>query len=382
MPHCLTVQQEVVVLNYAAGTELSFEESQRYRTLDNARAWWGESKFVHKDAVLKMLRNADGRWRGLWNQERKQWGTTDPECAINLMKSQKWTPFGVSEMLLWPIIDKMQEAVAERNASKRKREEAAERKRVKEEEREVEKRRKQAVRNHDQRKQKREAEEPPDAPAAHNEPPAAAKGQVSVDPKELERAKELGLTEEIFVDCATWPFLGPTCSTQIARVERWFNFRHNKERGRETVARQDFVQYYEKILKERREFEESERLAAAAAARTDGAGRPTEEEARALSRDRERNRRENWQALKRERERGPHALALQAILERAKKTPRAPEIVRRQCNYCEALVIEQFLECGCNDKDGAQKQWFVCDVCHTVKHADVARGPCRCDGDE
>lgn len=388
MPHCLTDGQRMVVDLYAAGQELTYEETQKYRTLNNARAWWGESKFKDKDDVLKMLRNTDGRWRGLWDAENKRWGSTDPECVVRLLESHKWSPFGIDEMLLWPIVDKLKEEIEEKNEKKRKRDEAAARKEEKEKEREEAKRLKELKKEEEKRERKLKnsqkqlqtntqtstQEEPEICQEDKQSEPEHA--QTYIHPKYIEQASKLGLSEEIFRDSATWPFLGPSCSTPIARIERWFQFPHNIVRGHELVLKEDFLDYYSNILEERKRFKE---LNSSEADAPTVAIEKTEEEIQKTSQKTAERQREGWKALKHERKFGSHAQALQGIIERSKRMTPAPEIIRRNCGYCDTYVIEQFLECACSEKNNSQRCWYVCGECHVIKHDDVARGACRCD---
>jgi hypothetical protein len=398
MPHDLSIGEQAVVEMYALGIELSPEEVQRYRTLDNARAWWGTSSFKHKDAVLKMLRNDEGRWRGLWDANNKRWGTTDPEIAVKLIESQKWLPYGVSDVLIWPIVDKLKEAVEEKNAKKRKREEAIARKekkerereearRQKEERKEEERREREAKRAKAQKQDKKrpraeaDAEEPreeADAEEPHEE--KAASFEAYIDPKHIKEAAEMGIPENILRDCANWSWLGPICSTPIARIERWFGFPQNRARGRATVLKEDFLEFHEQRAAERAD---ANAPAADTNRTTTVTVQKSEEEIARERQERVQRQRDGWKALRHERKHGSHAAALSAIIEKSQRVPLPKPAIPRKCGYCDALVIEQFLECNCKENDNSQKNWFVCEVCCFIKHEDVVRGACRCDtGDE
>jgi hypothetical protein len=307
-----------------------------------------------------------------------------------LLESQKWTPYGVNEMLIYPIVDQMKAVVKEKNAKKQAKEEAIARKQEKERKREEAKRQKEEERREREAKRARVQKQDKKRPQAESEDAAAdavadvdepdeeraAAFEMHIDPQHIKEAIEMGIPEHILRDCANWSWLGPICSTPIARIERWFGFPQNRARGRETVLKEDLLDFYEQRMAERAD-------ANAPAARTDDANTVTvqksEEEIARERQERIQRQRDGWKALRYERKYGSHAAALSAIIEKSQQVPLTNPAIPRKCGYCDAFVIEQFLECNCNDKNNDQRNWFVCNVCRSIKHDDIARGPCRCD---
>ena len=321
-----------------------------------------------------MLRNGEGHWRGIWNADKKIWGTTDREIAIKLLESQKWLPYGISDMFVWPIVDKLKAAVAEKNVKKRKWEEAVRKKEEREREREDIKKQKEAQREAEKkaRATKKENAKGGDAAEAASDPRSF---EAHIDENDIQEALRIGIPVHILKDCVNWNWLGPRCSTIIVRLERWFNFSQNRRRGRDVVLKEDFFEFYERRLAQHSEEADNKDVAS----KNPSTNAKTNKDTAVERPKRIERQNDSWNALRNESSYGSHAMALNAIIERGNSMAAPKPAITRTCGYCDGLVIEQFLECMCSDEKDLQRQWYVCNSCLMIKHDDTRRGPCYCD---
>ena len=396
----LSVLEQSTVDMFVEGEDVP-EDARGFRKWVR-RVWWGSSNIRDRVEVKRLCcGEQETRKATAFDPERKLWGTHALENVPKLIASGLWKPDRIDERLADIIAMR---ATAVLNEEERELREKEERKLEKEREKERAKaerakgggNRKAATVFAGAKRKKEEVEEVEEveesgvdgAPlSASPAAPAAEKLPESFSATQKEFAEALWtykLPRRIFIDATSWSWLGPTCSSSIVRIRRWFEFQHNRTRGTAVVAKKDFLDYYDQRVRNRRLAEEDEELnervaaAQASANAAQGAWCASDmakfEKLKQKEQNRVRKNQESEAKRKYEAEHGEEAKALRVLLEKAKAMRPIKQSAVLRCPECGVKPLQQFMECVCVDAESAN--WQTCQKCDTVYHP--TKVPCGC----
>lgn len=345
-----TKMQDAMVEMYLKGEPLSAEDARKKRT--NV-VWYGTCERSSSGVVKALCAESDDEFKKtMWDQERKLWGTTRLQNVISLVASGLWCPMGLPESKKEAVAVGAKRIVDAKIAKERERVEREERK----EQEEREKRAAEAMEKERQRREKEDA------------------SSLFTDRDAQEAWEKYGLKREILDASRTFAWLGPSASSPMIRIHRWFRFTHNREAGPEAVIKKDFepaYQLYVESLKER--YNTTATTAASAAPKRKRQQQKNEEtfdDIKKREESRIKEIKDRVEAAKTDE----HALALKAITEKNKHIPpRTPPYVR-ECPSCGVKPLEQFMDCGCRDEHAMK--WVVCEACNCIWNE--AKMACLC----
>ena len=158
--------------------------------------YFGRSNIEHKDRIKELC----GDGHRSWDRERKLWGTLLVENLENLIKSGKWTPFGIEESWLPSFVEAVRERVAQQQQQQLQQQQKQQQKLDQA---------KEAHSNAVQKSQKARVRELDDLVIP------------AVD-EEVDECKRLGLVEKTISSSRYWPELGPRSgNSDEGRLLRW-----------------------------------------------------------------------------------------------------------------------------------------------------------------
>lgn len=395
----LNVLEKVVVDEFVGGEDVD-EDGRGFRKWIR-KVWWGTSRIGDRVEVKRLCcGEEETRKATAWDNDGKRWGTHSLENVPKLIASGLWKPDGIDERLADIIAGR---AMSILDAEERERREKEEKKLEKERQKERQKAEK-AAKGKAKAKaifggggSKRKIESAADAAAPESKMAKAQDEEEEAD-EEAEQEPKLPesfhateadfvealevykLPRHVFIEATTWGWLGPTCSSSIIRIRRWFDFKHNHDRGVDAVSKEDFLSFSEKrAIEQQKAKDEADlqaRMDVAAISGTTAAVKVTDVDKLAKMKEREQTRvKRNQEAAaqrKHEEEHGGHATALKAILAMKAGPIKLTTVLR--CPECKVKPLKQFMECACTDANA--RDWRVCQTCDTVYHP--AKVSCSC----
>lgn len=332
------MSEDVGVEMFLKGEPLSEENAKRRRA---KFAWFGTSD-RRGVALIKELcaENDEGFSRAMWDPDRKLWGTLRLENVKNLIESGLWTPLGLPPSKNQAVAIRVKQIVDARTAYAKKKRDQEERKRLDEQE----KRQSDAIDKEMHRRKKYDE-------------------MFNFSESDADEAmKKYGIRRKILDVTKHFGFLGPSTSEPMTRINRWFNYPKNLERGIQKIVDQDFQVAFERYTQK---ITQRDRRPAASSKRKQP---KTQFQAPQSAHFQEVI--DRLTATKND----PHFLALKKISESAKKLKTRTPVYSRSCPQCGIKPIEQFMDCGCLDE--SNKRWSTCGVCNAIYNNEKL--PCLC----
>lgn len=327
---------DALVDSYLKGESLSAEDAKKKKA---SVVWYGTCERKDSVVVKELCAASDDESRKtMWDPVRKLWGTTRLENVVSLIASGFWSPLGL------PPSKKEAVAVgAKRIIDCRI---AKERERIEEEERKEEEAREKRTQEAMQKERERQAKE--DASSLFSDADAR------------EAWEKYGLAREILDASRSFAWLGPSGSSSMVRIHRWFRFTHNREAGPKAVVEKDFIPAYEAYLEARRGDTVAAKGPSTKKRKVEKVDALTFEELKQQEEGRVKAIQDRLEAERTDE----HALALKSIIEKCKNMPPHEAPYARECPMCGVKPLEQFLDCGCHDDKNMS--WEVCQSCNCI----------------
>ena len=385
----LSVVQQLCVDTFIEGEDASEESKQMRKWVK--RVWWGTSSIRAKDEVKRLCRGTvEGKAATAWDNANKRWGTHLVENVPCLIASGLWLPDGIDPKLA-DVVAMRISAALKRDKAHKMRNETPKMKRgeAKHNAKGVgggnvklamsEGAATKPVPPSESKLGKTKLDTPTPARRPQESDPEPKRTKYATPGSFLATEEEIrevwqryGLDEAIFRQTSEWSWLGPTCNCSMTRIERWFNFSHNKARGIETVRNEDFYAYAQKVAEERTKMGREPVVSTEPTTNTSDVD--TFDRLKRKEQARVKSNQAAADARKWDEEHGPHALALKALAENCAKMPPIKHTLVFMCPLCNVKPLEQFMECGC--MDNSSRDWKQCYVCNVIFHP--TKIPCHC----
>jgi hypothetical protein len=331
---------------YLKGEKLAPELAKFKRT---SVAWWGTSSMGNGKVVKELCNESDTDFGNrVWDKERKLWGTVRIENVVSLIASGLWFPVGLPASKAEEVALEVKKII-DRNKRMEKEKEQLEERRLEEE------RSKRAAEAAENERKRKEWED---------------KG-TEFSKSDFEYAfQAYGLREDVLNASRSFAWLGPRTVRPMARIDRWFNFTHNKLLGAKAVVERDFDPAFRAYTESQLQTHDAGSVAAAPKRKRIETKALSMEELRKVEKAKVKAIKDRLEIEQNDE----HAIALRKITEKCKKLPPHKAPYTRACPNCGVKPLEQFLDCGCTGSDAME--WRVCQKCNCIWHKEKL--PCMC----